>query len=270
VLHAANVYALDSRRAEEMLDVNPRGTERVLRGAHERGLDPIVHVSSTVALLPADGRVLTPDAPLGAPPGAYARSKVAAERIARDLQAAGAPVVIVNPGGVLGPRDPHLSDFVRIARDVLLNRLPLLPPGSTPAVDVRDVAAAHAALFERGRGPRRYVVSAGNLSLDDFVSEARRLTGRRLPAVPIPAKLAIASGRAADLAQRKLAIRLPISFEGPWLMINDAQADASAAERDLGVQFRPVVASLADTYRWLCESGHVSPRQAGLLAARSA
>lgn len=89
-----------------MLDVTPRGSELVLRAAHERGLDPIVHVSSYVVFMPTGDRVLRPDAPLGSPPGAYARSKLAAERMARDLQAAGAPVVIVYPGGVLGPRDP--------------------------------------------------------------------------------------------------------------------------------------------------------------------
>ncbi|MGH2947638.1 MAG: NAD-dependent epimerase/dehydratase family protein, partial [Solirubrobacteraceae bacterium] len=124
VIHAANIYKLDSRAAQEMLHVNPRGTELVLRGAHERGLDPIVHVSTLVALLPARERVLTPDAPLGSPPGAYARSKVEAERIARELQDAGAPVVIVSPGGVLGPHDPHGSDFVLIALDVLRGRNP--------------------------------------------------------------------------------------------------------------------------------------------------
>jgi nucleoside-diphosphate-sugar epimerase len=267
VLHAANVYVLDSRRAAEMLAVNPRGTELVLRAAHERGLDPIVHVSSTVVFLPSNGRVLTPDAPLGSPPGAYARSKVAAERVARELQGTGAPVVIVNPGGVLGPRDPHMSDFVRLAYDVLRGRAPFLPPGSTAVVDVRDVAAVHAAVLEPGRGPRRYLASAGNLSLGDFVAEARRLTGRRLPAVRVPGPLALASGRAADLMQRALPMRLPLDSEAPWLMIDGARVDASATERDLGVRFRPPAESLADTYRWLSESALVSRRQAGRLAA---
>jgi dihydroflavonol-4-reductase len=192
VLHAAKVFALDRRRAKEMLAVNPRGTELVLHIAHQRGLDPIVHVSSVIALAPARGCVLAPGAPLGSPPGAYGRSKVAAERIARDLQAAGAPVVIINPGAVLGPLDPHLSDSVRVALDALRGRLALLGPGSIPAVDVRDLAAAHAAVLEPGRGPRRYLASAGNLTLNDAIAAARGLTGRRLPAVTLPARLALA------------------------------------------------------------------------------
>jgi dihydroflavonol-4-reductase len=155
------------------------------------------------------------------------------------VQAAGAPVTIVYPGGVLGPRDPHLSDFVRVARDVLRGRLPLLAPGSVPVADVRDLAAVHAAVLERGRGPRRYAAAAGNLSLGDFVAEARRLTGRRLPAVCVPGRVAIAAGRAADLAQRAAPMRMPIDFEAPWTMANAPRLDASATERDLGVRFRP-------------------------------
>jgi len=128
----------------------------------------------------------------------------------------------------------------------------------------------HAAAFERGRGARRYLASAGNLSLADFVAEARRLTGRRLPTAPVPTRLALAGGRAADLAQRVLPIRLPINYEGLWLMANRAQADASGTERDVGVRFRPPAESLDDTYRWLSASGLVSRRQAGRLAARNA
>jgi hypothetical protein len=33
-----------------------------------------------------------------------------------------------------------------------------------------------------------------------------------------------------------------------------------------GIRFRPLAESLADTYRWLSESGRVSRRQAGALA----
>jgi nucleoside-diphosphate-sugar epimerase len=53
VLHTASVFSMDPRRADEMRRVNVRGTENVLGTAHRLGIDPIVHVSSEVALLPA-------------------------------------------------------------------------------------------------------------------------------------------------------------------------------------------------------------------------
>ena len=59
VLHAASVFSLDTRKAGEMTAVNVAGTELVLGTAHRLGLDPIVYVSSELALLPpADGEVL--------------------------------------------------------------------------------------------------------------------------------------------------------------------------------------------------------------------
>ena len=82
VLHAANVYTLDPRRARGDARRQPAGHANVLRAAHERGMDPIVHVSSNAALMPSPDRPLTPESPLGDPPGAYSQSKVEAERIA--------------------------------------------------------------------------------------------------------------------------------------------------------------------------------------------
>jgi nucleoside-diphosphate-sugar epimerase len=59
VLHAASVFSMDPPRADEMRTVNIRGTDTVLGTAHRLGLDPIVHVSSELALLPpAKGQVL--------------------------------------------------------------------------------------------------------------------------------------------------------------------------------------------------------------------
>jgi nucleoside-diphosphate-sugar epimerase len=61
VLHAASVFSLDTRKADEMRSVNVRGTDIVIGTAHRLGLDPIVYVSSELALLPpADGEILTP------------------------------------------------------------------------------------------------------------------------------------------------------------------------------------------------------------------
>jgi nucleoside-diphosphate-sugar epimerase len=106
LVHAGSVYSLDSRDAGRIRQVNVRGTDLVLGAAHRAGLDPIVYVSSIVAMLPSGGRALTPDSPTGHPPGPYLGSKAEAERVARRYQEAGAPVVITYPATVLGPHDP--------------------------------------------------------------------------------------------------------------------------------------------------------------------
>jgi nucleoside-diphosphate-sugar epimerase len=115
VLHAASVYSLDPRAASRVRETNLRGTETVLGAAVRRGLDPVVHVSSYVALLPPEprGAVLTPDSPVTRPAGAYCLSKAESEQAARRYQDQGAPVAIVYPGGVIGPDDPYLGDSNR-------------------------------------------------------------------------------------------------------------------------------------------------------------
>lgn len=109
LIHAANVFSFDPRHVEAMSTINEHGTEIVLTEASKVGLDPIVHVSSLVALLPSDGP-LTPDSEVGTPGPAYSKSKAAAEHVARSFQAGGAPVVITYPGSVWGPHDPYLGE----------------------------------------------------------------------------------------------------------------------------------------------------------------
>ena len=85
VVHAAAIFSYDAREARNVQRVNARATELVLGAARDAGLDPIVHVSSYVALLPAAG-VLDGDSPVGRPRGVYARSKAETEQMARELQ----------------------------------------------------------------------------------------------------------------------------------------------------------------------------------------
>jgi dihydroflavonol-4-reductase len=100
-----------TRSASRIHQANVRAAETVLGAAVRMGLDPVVHVSSYVALLPPEkpGAVLTPDSPVTRPGGAYSRSKAESEQAARRHQEQGAPVVIVYPGGVIGPDDPYLG-----------------------------------------------------------------------------------------------------------------------------------------------------------------
>ena len=60
VLHGAAVVALDRRRADEILAANPAGARVVVGTAVERGLDPIVYVSSVARSSPPASTACTP------------------------------------------------------------------------------------------------------------------------------------------------------------------------------------------------------------------
>jgi dihydroflavonol-4-reductase len=267
VLHAASVFSTDARKADEINSVNVRGTDIVLGTAHRLGLDPIVYVSSEVALLPpADGEVLTPGSPVKRPPGPYCRSKADAELVARKYQTLGAPVVSVMPAAVWGPHDPHLGEGATMATNVVRNRFPLVMPGGMHIVDVRDLAAVLATVMQPGRGPRSYLVAGHYLTMPDLIRTLGDLSGRRLWFVILPAWSLAAFGRTADLVQRRLRTRLPWSAESIWIMNCDARCDDSKTRDEFQLEPRPLRETFVDTVQWLVEVGHLTPREAGRLA----
>jgi dihydroflavonol-4-reductase len=87
VLHAASVFSMNARNADAINAVNVRGTEMVLGTAHRLGLDPIVYVSSEVALLPRPRGGPHPGLAGAAATGTLLPVKADAELVARRFQA---------------------------------------------------------------------------------------------------------------------------------------------------------------------------------------
>jgi dihydroflavonol-4-reductase len=267
VLHAASVFSMDARKADEMRSVNVRGTDIVLGAAYRRGVDPIVYVSSELALLPpADREILTADSDVKQAPWPYCRSKADSELVARRYQDMGVPVVSVMPSAAWGPYDPHFGEGATLATNVLKARLPIVMPGGMHVADVRDVAAALAAVMAPGYGPRRYLVTGHYVSMPDLIRTLGDLTGRRIRFATFPPWFLALFGRAADVAQHRMRTRLPWNAEGIWVMNCAARCDDSKTRSELALEPRPLRATLGDTVRWLAEVGHLTPREAGRLA----
>ena len=262
VVHAAAVFSLDSRAYPETRRTNVRGAETVLAAAVRQGCDPVVHVSSVAALLQRRATV-TANSPLSTARGVYVQSKAASETVARRLQDDGAPVVIVHPGGVLGPHDPHLSDQVRRLRDVLRGRYPMWPTGGYHQVDVRDVAELHAAVMSAGGGPWRYIVPGNYVDGRTMLDTLRTVTGRRLRHVTLPARAMLPFTWAATAAQRALPVHLPAEYEGVLMHSYDTRCDDSPVRQELGLHPRPPMDTYRDTVRWLYDTGRLTARQAG-------
>jgi len=257
VVHGASVYSNDIRRGAEIRATNMAGARAVLGTAVEMGLDPIVHVSSYVALVEKGRRILTEETPPGRSRWPYPASKSEQEAYARELQAAGAPIVITNPGSVWGPHDPHDGESTVYARQFVRGLTPFLPGGGIAVVHVDDVAAAHAAVMEPGKGPRRYLLGGPYVSVRELVRLVQKEAGVRRPRVPIPSIAGYGVGRAAAVAQRLVPFRLPIDQGTTWLMYCDCRTDNSRAERELGIRFRPVEESVRDQVRWQKAAGRL-------------
>ena len=256
VLHAAAIYTYDTRAASRIRETNVRGTEIVLGAAVRAGLDPIVHVSSCVALYPPGAGVLTPDSPVKRPQGAYCRSKAESERVARRYQDQGAPVVITYPGGVIGPNDPSLGQSNRFIAEFINSGVTV--SGGSSWVDVRDVAKVHGAVMAPGRGGRRYMITGHYVTAADLTAMLHEITGRRGRIVAVPASAARAAGRVADLVQRIVPGQLPLNYESVWAATLHAHCDDSRTIKELGIAPRDLQETLTDTVRWLADQGHIS------------
>ncbi|MFY1636737.1 NAD-dependent epimerase/dehydratase family protein [Solwaraspora sp. WMMB335] len=266
VLHAASVYSFDARRHGETRRINVRGTELVLAAARSAGVARTIYVSTFGAMLPAPGGLVVPWSPVGNAKETYLASKAAAERIARRHQEEGAPVVISYPPALLGPHDPKLGDQTSRLRYMLRGMMPIWPTGGFPVGDVRDTAALHAALLtvpsdglDRYIGPGRYV------STREYVDTVRAVTGRSLPTLFLPARTMLPFARLVDVAQRVWPWHIPAEYGACYVCACDARSGDTAPAR--GLVPRPFSRTLADTVRWLHDTGRLTAAQAGAAAA---
>jgi len=263
VVHAAAAFYGDDR----VLRANIAGVRNTLGIGADLGLDPLIYISTIAAMFPPPGALITVDDPIVEVRTTYGRSKAEGERIAREMQTRGAPVVIIYPGAIQGPDDPGPTEGTKGVRDRLRFGW-LRTTGGLPLVDVRDVAAIVVAACTPGRGPRRYMAGGNFLPWMDEADLCEELTGRAVRRVPAPPGLVRAIGRGVDFVRWLVpSFDYPLTREAAEFVTRIVPCDSSATVRDLGVEFRPARETLRDTIRWLHEVGELDARCAGKLGS---
>jgi nucleoside-diphosphate-sugar epimerase len=252
VVHSAALVATDPRKTTEMLTTNMQGAQNVLGQAVELGLDPIVHVSSFTALFHPGLETMTADLPVVGGADGYGTSKAQVEIYARGLQDAGAPVNITYPGMVIGP---PVGDQFGEAGDGVKAALQMHAiPGRSAAwliVDVRDLAALHAALLEPGRGPRRYTAGGHRVPATELANLLGQVAETPMVAVPIPDTALRVAGAVLDRAGRFLPFETPFTWAGMQYYTQMPASDDSPSERELGITYRDPRETMADTFEAL-------------------
>lgn len=248
LVHSAALVATDPRETELMLATNMGGAQNVLGQAVELGLDPIVHVSSFTALFHPGLQTLSVDLPVVGGTDGYGQSKAQVEIYARGLQDAGAPVNITYPGMVLGP--PVGDQFGEAGEGVKAALAMRVIPGRGGGwliVDVRDVAALHAALLEPGRGPRRYMAGGHRVSVTELAAMLGKAAGIRMVALPVPDIALRAAGAVLDRVETVLPFETPFTAAGMQYYTQMPASDDSPSERELHISYRDPQTTLADT-----------------------
>lgn len=268
LLHCAAVYTWGAKQQEDLVGRNVELTDAVLGTAVERGLDPVVHVSSYVALLPSE-EPLHEDAPVGSSTVGYAASKAASESIAREHQVAGAPVVITYPGTVVGPHDPRFGASNAFLLGLVGSSRPATF-GGVPCVDVRDVAAIHAAVMEAGRGPRRFLSTGHDVTVAELARRVGRVAEVAVRPLAVPAGMLPLAGRLLDAVGRRTPFDLPGGSHAIAALTGFPGTRSTRAADHLGIRYRPLDDTLRDAVTWFREAGHLRRPPRSAPAARPA
>ncbi len=241
VFHLAGLVSHERTDRHRLATVNVAGV-RALLGAIDPGAR-IVHVSSVAAVGPALGPDRPADErhlfPAWAERFPYAATKRAGERVALEAAAAGADLVVANPGFLLGPGDVHRISTWPVQR-YLQGTLRFVSSGGLSFVDARDVARGLVALARRGRAGERYILTSGegNLSWPAFFRRVGEVTGVRRTMVRLPPSIAAAAARVVPWPVKPGEVRAATLW---WFY------DPGKANSELGFVTRPLEETIAAT-----------------------
>jgi nucleoside-diphosphate-sugar epimerase len=223
---------------------NVHALETLVRLAQAARVQRVVHVSS-ITVHGNDVRgVADETSPLRADPNPYSRSKVAGERLLqRMIEHDAAPVTIVRPGWIYGPRD--VASFARFATMIRAGRMIMIGSGKNhvPLIYVRDVAdgVLQAAEAADAVGRPYLLVNDEPVRQRDYLSTIAAELDVLAPSRRLPYRAALALGATAELGAR-LAGRdqaPPVMRYGIQLLGGENRFSIERARRELG--FSPQV-----------------------------
>jgi dihydroflavonol-4-reductase len=252
VFHLAAVYALGIPKSRQaaMLRSNIQGTENALDAAIEAGVPRILYVSTINVFGNTHGEVVDETYQRDLGEGflsTYDEAKFRAHEVALERLAAGAPIVIVQPGGVYGPND-H-SELGTAIEQFRRGRLPLVPfPDMGIAfVHVDDVAEGILLAFDKGRVGESYLLTGENGTMRDLLNATARVLGRRPPVAGMPTVLMRVAAPFGGVVGPLLGF--PSNF-GELISASDGVtywATDAKARAELGFSPRPLEDGLRDT-----------------------
>lgn len=259
VVHTAGMVSLSGGDEERVRSINTTAAALVMSIAAELRLDPIVHTSSIGALYPAPGTIMTSDDPPGTSSSVYGQTKAGAEIAARQLQSDGHPVVIVYPGGVIGPLDPGSGDLLDANIELIEKGLFMVPKGAKGGfVDVRDLAEGMVNSLTPGEGPRRLMVGGRFIAYQEWMKAIEISADRKVRTLHVPPRVLIGIAAGLDRVSKLAKKELPLTREGAEMMSYAKPTDDAAFLELLGRGYRPLQESIDDMVEFMVADGRVT------------
>ena len=249
-IHAAAVYKVGIPKKERrpMYEANVVGTENVLDAAIEAGVGRIVYVSTVGVFGNTNEQVVDETYQRDESEGflsCYDETKYRAHQVALDRIKQGAPVVIVQPGGVYGPNDhSEIGNMIDQTRTGKL-KMKMFPDTGFNLVHVNDVADGIVLALDMGEIGESYVLGGEITTMGALVDKAAELAGRKPPKRAMPSLLVKMSAPAGPLLGK--AMGFPPNFKELisasdgvtyWAKDDKARSKLGYSPRDLDTGLR--------------------------------
>jgi dihydroflavonol-4-reductase len=253
-IHGAAIYKVGIPKSERdaMHDANVRGTERVLDAAWQAGVGRIVYVSTINVFGNTRGDVV--DESYEREPGdwlsVYDETKWLAHDAAKERAAKGAPIVMVQPGGVYGPGDhSEVGNVIAQTRSGKLRAVPFADMGLN-LIHVEDAAAGILLALDKGEVGESYVLGGQIATMRDLVENVAKLTDRTPPKRDMPTGLIRASAPMGPVLGKLMGFppnfkELISASDGVtyWAKDDKARRDLGYAPRDLETGLKQTLAA---------------------------
>ena len=248
--------------------INVQGLANLIHASLDAGVKRIVHTSSITVYGHHLHGIVTEEHPYHAEDNPYSRTKIAGEKLIANLvKDQRAPVVIVRPAWIYGPRDN--ASFGRFVALVESGKGFLIGSGKNivPVVYVRDVAQG---LLKAGDAGDEVIGRAYTLADDRRVTQAAYLNTiadkLHVPHLSrhYPYAALYTAGRVAELAWTAMGRRKstppPVTTYGITLLGGDQQFSIEKARRELGYEpAYDIQRGLDEGVRWYLETKQDTP-----------
>lgn len=251
VFHLAGWYRIGIDAVETAERVNVEGTRNVLELLAELDVPKGVYTSTVAVFSDTNGAVVDESHRHDGPHlSTYDRTKWAAHyEVAGPMMDDGLPLVVVMPGVIYGPGDA--GPLNPLWERYLHGNLSVIPRGTGYCWGhVADTARGHRLAMDRGTPGEEYVIAGEPYTLVEILDLAESIVGIDAPRAISPrffrlfARLAALTEPFIDLPPMYRAESLRV-FGGVTYW-----ADNAKAERELGLEHRPVEEGLGTYLDW--------------------
>lgn len=257
VFHAAGHYPRYSLDRDASVQTALTEMRNVLEVAQEMGVRRVVYTSSIATLERREGRAADEDAMEHHCPAdsVYRAVKWHMECAALDARHEGLDVIILRPGGCLGPWDMRAGTgalVIAVIRKMLTWRV----DGFVHLVDVRDVARAHVAAL---RAPAHgcYNLAGHGVTVASLLRRIAARYGGEVPEEALGPEAARARAEADEREAAPSRSRVTIPREMVDIALCGGAVTDAHARRELGFNPRALDEALDASVTWFRRTGHL-------------